>query len=95
MDEEKAWVLWPEYFDSNLTRAQGRKVKRSLAISNPTTELISKACQSLGLENRIEAEKSYPGTWYRKGGRVLVDRKIPKSQLLVKVGERLVRSQRS
>jgi signal recognition particle subunit SRP19 len=95
MDEEKAWVLWPEYFDSALTRAQGRKVKKSLSVPQPTTELIAKACQSLGLENKVEPEKSYPGRWYEKKGRVLVDRKMPKSKLLVKVGERLVRSQRS
>jgi signal recognition particle subunit SRP19 len=95
MDEDKAWVLWPEYFDSSLTRAQGRKVKKSLSIPQPTTELISKACQSLGLENKVENEKAYPGRWYEKKGRVLVDRKLPKSKLLVKVGERLVRSQRS
>jgi signal recognition particle subunit SRP19 len=50
VDEEKAWVLWPEYFDINLTRGEGRKVKKTLAIAQPSTELISKACQSLGLE---------------------------------------------
>lgn len=95
MDEEKAWVLWPEYFDINLTRAQGRRVKRSLAIAQPTTELISKACQGLGLEHKVEGDKAYPGTWYDRKGRVLVDKKMPKSQLLAKVGEGLVRSQRS
>lgn len=95
MDEEKAWVLWPEYFDMNLARSEGRKVKKSLAVASPTTEMISKACQSLGLEHTVEADKAYPGTWYQKRGRVLVDKALPKSLLLLKVGERLVRSQRS
>ena len=95
MDEEKAWVLWPEYFDVNLTRGEGRKVKKSLAIAQPSTELISKACQSLGLEHKVEEDKAYPGQWHHKKGRVLVDRQMPKSQLLIKVGERLVRYQRS
>jgi signal recognition particle subunit SRP19 len=95
VDEEKAWVLWPEYFDINLTRGEGRKVKKSLAIAQPTTELISKACQSLGLEHKVEEDKAYPGQWHHRKGRVLVDKKMSKSQLVLKVGERLVRSQRS
>jgi signal recognition particle subunit SEC65 len=78
-----------------LTRGEGRKVKKSLAIAQPTTELISKACQSLGLEHKMEEDKAYPGQWHRRNGRVLVDKKMAKSQLLAKVGERLVRSQRS
>ena len=26
LDEDKAWVLWPEYFDISRSRAEGRKV---------------------------------------------------------------------
>jgi signal recognition particle subunit SRP19 len=95
MDEEKAWVLWPEYFDASLTRAQGRKVNRALAVASPTTEMISKACQGLGLEHTVEADKAYPGRWYDRKGRVLVKKDLPKSLLLLKVGQRLARSQRS
>jgi signal recognition particle subunit SRP19 len=95
VDEEKAWVLWPEYFDINLTRSEGRKVKKPLAIAQPNTELISRACQSLGLEFKVEEDKAYPGQWHHKKGRVLVEKKMSKSQLLMKVGERLVRYQRS
>ncbi|MCU0862036.1 MAG: signal recognition particle subunit SRP19/SEC65 family protein [Methanomassiliicoccales archaeon] len=95
MDEEKAWALWPEYFDISLTRAQGRKVRKELAVPSPTTEMISKACQSLGLEHTVEADKAYPGRWYERKGRVMVEKNMPKTLLLLKVGERLVRYQRS
>ncbi|MEM0448959.1 MAG: signal recognition particle subunit SRP19/SEC65 family protein [Methanomassiliicoccales archaeon] len=95
MDEEKAWVLWPEYFDVALSRAEGRKVRKELAVSSPTVEMISKACQSLGLEHKIEINKAYPSKWYDKKGRVLVERSMPKTLLLLKVGERLARTQRS
>ncbi len=95
MDEEKAWVLWPEYFDASRTRAGGRRVKKSLAVANPTLEMLEKAVQKLGLEYKIESEKSFPGAWYEKKGRLLVDRSMAKSELLPKVGELLVRSQRS
>ncbi len=95
MDTEKSWVLWPEYFDSNLTRAQGRKVNKNLAVPDPSLEMLSKALQKLGVEFTVEEEKSYPGEWYLKKGRALVPITIPKSQLMVKVGEILVRAQRS
>ncbi len=95
MDTEKSWVLWPEYFDSTLTRAQGRKVNKSLAVPEPSLEMLSKALQKLGIEHVLEDDKAYPGEWHLKKGRALVPITIPKSQLLVKVGEALIRSQRS
>ena len=95
LDEDKAWVLWPEYFDSTLTRASGRKVKKELSVASPTVDMLSKALMRLDIEFKVEADKSYPGDWYAKRGRVLVERSLPKSQLLVKVGELLVRAQRS
>jgi signal recognition particle subunit SRP19 len=95
MDTEKSWVLWPEYFDSKLTRAQGRKVNKNLAVPEPSLEMLSKALHKLDIEHVLEEDKAYPGEWHLKKGRALVPIAIPKGQLLVKVGEILVRSQRS
>ncbi len=53
LDEDKAWVLWPEYFDVRRSRDQGRKVKKNLAISEPNVEVISKALEKLGIEHKI------------------------------------------
>ena len=95
LDEDTAWVLWPEYFDRSRPRSQGRKVKKGLAINNPNVDVISSALKQLGLEHKVEREKSYPANWISKGGRVLVQKGLPKSQLLQKVGEALVKAQRS
>ena len=95
MDEKKAWILWPEYFDAGRTRASGRKVKKELAVANPTIEMLEKAVQKLGAEYSVQAEKAYPGAWYDKKGRILVEKTLTKSQLIAKVGETLVRGQRS
>ncbi len=95
MEEKKAWVLWPEYFDAGRTRAEGRKVKKELAVADPTLEMLEKAIQKLDLAYATQAEKSYPGAWYDKKGRILVEKSLTKPELLVKVGEILVRSQRS
>ena len=95
MDEKKAWVIWPEYFDASRTRASGRKVKKELAVVNPTLEMLEKAVQRTGAEYAVQAEKSYPGAWFDRKGRILVEKTLTKSQLLAKVGEILVRGQRS
>lgn len=88
-DEEKAWVLWPEYFDSARTRAQGRKVPKGLAIPEPTLEALTLALKRQGLQFKLEPEKAYPGDWYAKRGRVLVERSQPKTLLILKTGEAL------
>jgi signal recognition particle subunit SRP19 len=95
MDEKKAWVLWPEYFDAGRTRAAGRKVKKELAVPNPTLEMLEKAVQKLDLAYAAQPEKSYPGAWFDKKGRILVEKTVPKPQLLAEIGEVLVRGQRS
>jgi signal recognition particle subunit SRP19 len=93
VDEEKAWVLWPEYFDVNLTRARGRS-QEVLGHRSANTSSSPRPARA-GPEHKVEEDKAYPGQWHHKKGRVLVDKKMPKSQLLIKVGERLVRYQRS
>ncbi|OPY31502.1 MAG: Signal recognition particle 19 kDa protein [Methanomassiliicoccales archaeon PtaU1.Bin124] len=94
-DEEKAWVLWPEYFDSNRSRLAGRKAGKTMSVPAPTVEQIVAAVRHLGLNYKVESDKSFPGNWAEKKGRVLVERAIPKSQLIKKVGEHLRRNQRS
>ena len=95
LDEDTAWVLWPEYFDRSRPRSQGRKVKKGLAINDPDVDLVSTALKRLGLEHKVEREKSYPANWFSKKGRVMVEKTMPKSQLVQKVGEALIKAQRS
>ena len=94
-DADKAWVLWPEYFDIKRTREQGRRVKKEMAVAEPQLVNIAKAVEKLGLGWKVEEGKSYPGSWWNKQGLLLVENNMPKSQLLVKVAQELQRIQRS
>jgi len=91
VDPETAQVLWPAYFDASVTRAEGRRVPKALASDGPTAERVAKAVAALGLGCEIEAEKAYPSRWWRKEGRVLVERKLTKAELVRKVAEQLRR----
>ncbi len=94
-DADKAWVIWPEYFDVIRSRAAGRRVKKGLAVQEPTMDMIVKAVQKLGLEYKLEEGKSYPGQWWNKQGMLLVENSMSKSALLAKIGEQLQRIHRS
>jgi signal recognition particle subunit SRP19 len=64
-------VIWPAYLDAELTRAEGRRVARELAVEEPTVEEIAKAVQQVGYDAVIERDKTYPRE-YEPRGRVLV-----------------------
>ena len=64
-------VIWPAYFDADLTRAEGRRVPRDLAVEDPEVEEIARAVKQVGYEVDIESDKTYPRE-YEPRGRVVV-----------------------
>ena len=69
--DEKAFksyqCLYPVYFDSTRTRAQGRRVPRALAVANPLAMDIVQACAGLRLQTVLEAGKLHPKDWANPG----------------------------
>ena len=65
-------VIWPAYFDADLTRSQGRRVPEDLAVSQPSVEEIAKAVQQVGYDAVVERDVAYPREHYTERGRVLV-----------------------
>ncbi|WP_257300861.1 signal recognition particle subunit SRP19 [Haloarchaeobius sp. FL176] len=65
-------VIYPAYFDAELTRSAGRRVPDDLAVEEPEVEEIAKAVQQVGYDAVIEREKSYSREGHRQRGRVLV-----------------------
>ncbi len=89
VDPEKATVLWPAYFDLRVSRAEGRRVPKRDAVEAPTAHMVYEAAKSLRLDCILELEKSYPRFWYRARGRVLVEPKMKKTELVSKVASKL------
>lgn len=87
--KQKYIVLYPEYFTTKYSRSEGRRVSKSQAKSSPTVEDIEKAAKSLGLNPIVEKDKSYPRFWHKKRGRVLVEKKMPKSELLKEISKNM------
>lgn len=89
MDPETAIVLWPSYFDSRVSRASGRKVPKKDAVEAPSARMLYNSARALGLDCILELERAYPRFWYRREGRVLVEPRMKKSELVSKVAAKL------
>jgi len=84
-------VLWPEYFDSNKSVSQGRRVKAKMGVSNPKVEEISKALKTLKIKHTVDQNAAHPSTWWKKNGRVLIPYKKnqKKTQIIKWVGRKI------
>lgn len=60
-------VIWPAYLDAELTRSEGRRVPRSVAVENPTVDEIARAAGQVGYDTVIEREKTYPREYAPRG----------------------------
>ena len=78
-------TIWPQYLDKDLTLKQGRKVSKDLAVKEPALNDIERALKRLGLKYTIDKERAYPGKWYEKSGRILVEWEGTKLELLKEV----------
>jgi signal recognition particle subunit SRP19 len=86
---EEKYVVWPIYFDKSVSRLAGRKVSKKHAVEKPNVEDISKAAKSLGLNPVLEKNSAHPSRFWKKEGRILVDKTESKSELIRKISKKL------
>lgn len=79
-------TVWPQYLDKNLSLSEGRKIAKEYCVSEPTVNDIERALKRLNLQYNVQKEFSYPGKWYEKSGRVLVEWDKTKLELLREIG---------
>ena len=75
-------TIWPQYINKNLTLNEGRKISKEFAVKDPSLNDIERALKRLGLKYSVQKEVSYPGKWYEKSGRILVEWEGTKLELL-------------
>ena len=75
-------TIWPQYLDKNLSLSEGRKISKENAVSSPTIEEIERALKRLGFTYEVQKKVAYPGKWYEKSGRVLVEYDNTKLELI-------------
>ena len=66
-------ILWTGYFDSRLSRSDGRRVPKEASIPKPTLESVVWAARSAGIRKmRQEPEASHPSRPHAKEGRLVL-----------------------
>lgn len=71
--------------NKNLSLSQGRKISKEDAVSDPTLSEIERALKRLGFTYTVDKNRAYPGKWYEKSGRVLVEYDKSKLELIREV----------
>ena len=89
-------VLWLDYFNKNLKRRQGRKVKRDQAVFDPTVQELAEATRAAGFQlsdQEVNNDARFPRRSFVKSGYVMVAKKegIKKSQIISAVANKLLR----
>jgi signal recognition particle subunit SRP19 len=89
-------VLWLDYFNKNLKRRQGRKVKRDQAVFDPTVQELAEATRAAGFQfsdQEVNSDARFPRRSFVKSGYVMVAKKegVKKSQIISEVANKLLR----
>ena len=93
-NREDRLIIWPLYFDSELTRKQGRRVPVELAVQSPFVDEIFTVAKKLGLSPEIQDEKSHPRYGQINKGRVLVKHQSSKERIINDIAKGLKKIKR-
>lgn len=88
MKEYERYVIWLDYFNSELKRSEGRRVPLNSATRAPTLEELGEACRRLNIQPTPKAAR-FPSTPSRESGYVSVAKTKPKHALVMKVAKEL------
>ena len=76
-------IIWPTYINSEHSRGEGRKLSLEESVEEPKIREISQSLKKLKIQYVVEHNKSYPGSWWEKSGRVVVEQEdMTKLELL-------------
>ena len=71
--DKSKMTLWTRYFDSKLSRSEGRRVPKEASIPNPTLDALVWAARDVGLSKmKRDLEASHPSRPHSKEGRLIL-----------------------
>ena len=88
MSERRPLAVYPEYFDFNRKRSQGRKVPLNQSVKKPTIDELVTVAKSLA-ESVEKTGRSHSGNWISDTGSLNVNYEGSKTSLLHSIGKGL------
>jgi signal recognition particle subunit SRP19 len=83
-------VIWPSNLSKDVSRRDGRKIPKRVAVKSVTIDEINTAAQSLGLRVELFPKKSIPSNPWSNEGYVTVNYDGPKQELLILLAENII-----
>ena len=84
-------VVWPSYFDADLSWGEGRRVAKDLAVRQPKAEDILAAAEEAGLKPVLESGASHPNRPWIVTGLILVEAGKSKHEILKEIASKMRR----
>ncbi|HVP23135.1 MAG TPA: signal recognition particle subunit SRP19/SEC65 family protein [Conexivisphaerales archaeon] len=81
-------VFWLDYFDSALSREEGRRVSLPLATRGPTVDELAQAARRLGYEPHVEKAR-HPARPTKPSGYIQIAKKAGKKVTLLALAKSL------
>ncbi|MDQ3839139.1 MAG: hypothetical protein M3297_07720 [Thermoproteota archaeon] len=90
-------VFWLDYFNKNLPRAKGRRVRKEYAIFDPTISDLVEAARQSGYnldQEQINEGARYPRRAFVKSGYIAIPKKeqVRKNLLLITLAQRMLKN---
>ncbi|MDC3246956.1 hypothetical protein OAU60_00935 [Euryarchaeota archaeon] len=71
--DKSKMIIWTRYFDSKLSRSEGRRVPKEASIPNPSLDAIVWAARDVGLSKmKRDTEVSHPSRPHNNEGRLIL-----------------------
>ncbi|MDG6928938.1 MAG: hypothetical protein JRN39_03645 [Nitrososphaerota archaeon] len=90
MKDYQKQVVWVDYFDSTVSRSDGRRVPAHLATKNPTLAELLEAARRMGLQ--ADGHPARRPSTARQSGYIQVEKRAKKSALVVDLAKELSRT---
>jgi signal recognition particle subunit SRP19 len=82
-------VVWPSYFDADLSWGEGRRVAKDLAVMQPKAEDILAAAEEAGLKPVLESGASHPSRPWIVTDLILVEAGKSKPEILKEIASKM------
>jgi signal recognition particle subunit SRP19 len=88
LKDYERFVVWLDYFNSELKRSEGRRVPLSSAIRSPKLSELEQACTRLSLLPQPQVAR-YPRAVRRDSGYVSVKKEDAKQKIILRIAREL------
>ena len=84
-------VIWLDYFNKNLKKSKGRRMRLEKCVFDPSLKELKDAAKSAGLEVTESNEKvRFPKRPFVRSGYIVLPKESTKTKILNKISEKLV-----